>query len=82
MNTTDLVLIVLGPMIPLLTSWFLTNLVAWQRDIAADWADAVEYDWLMQWDYWSARTQSTHPMIRNVARQMQGYLLATRPVEV
>jgi hypothetical protein len=80
--TTDLLLIILGPMIPLLTYVFVTNLVVWQLDIAADRESALaDRDdlWRLDWAFWSAMVSDTHPNTRQLALQMQGFLTTTRP---
>jgi hypothetical protein len=80
--TTDTLLIVLGPMIPLLTYVFLWNLVQLQRDVAADReseaADRVD-GWRRDWDFWSRCVESDNPNTRRLAIEMQGFLLASRP---
>jgi len=83
-ETIDIALMVLGPMIPLLTSVFVTNLVQWQRDIAADIesdaADRVDL-WRADWHFWTQCARSDNLNTRRLAIQMQGVLLADRPVE-
>lgn len=81
--TSDLLLIVLGPMIPLLTYVFVTNLVGWQRDIAADRestaADHVDM-WRLDWWFWSDLVADDNRNTRALAIQMQSFLLTIRPI--
>lgn len=81
-ETINVLLMALGPMIPILTYVFVHQLVAWQRDIAADReSDAADAEtlWHLDWHWWSHRVESPNPNTRRLANDMQAYLQASRP---
>lgn len=78
--TIALIILVLAT--PVLAVVFATQLIAWRRDIAHNQRVSrlrAAYDWHHDWAWWSRRTRSTNPFTRELARQMQGVLLTTRP---
>lgn len=82
---TDLALIILGSLIPLLTTVFVTNLLDWERDRAADRESAIadrETLWHLDWAFWRAAGESDNLTIRRLAHPMQGFLAANRPEEI
>lgn len=83
-DIVNVLLIILGSLIPLLTYVFVDQLIKWQADIAADResdiADRATL-WELDWAWWSARLRSANPNTRRLANDMQAYLQASRPVE-
>lgn len=82
-STINVLLIALGPMIPLLTYVFVTNLVAWQRDIADQRAADASYRdalWRQDWAFWYRLTEDDNCNTRALAQQMLGILATERPV--
>jgi hypothetical protein len=81
-TVTDVALIILGPSIPLLVSWFVHALLqhaADKREYEAQMAAYRAAQWHSDWAFWSRRADSGRPNATVVARQMQGFLVTTRP---
>jgi len=81
-TVTDVALIILGPSIPLLVSWFVNALFQHEADKRRHEEQMAAYraeQWLADWAFWSRRANSGQPNATVVARQMQGFLATTRP---
>jgi hypothetical protein len=80
-DTVNMLLLALGPMIPLLAYVFIDQLVKWQADQDAD-AESAAADratlWHLDWAFWSRRVESPNPNTRRLANDMQGFLLSYR----